>query len=79
VPIADPELRGSGGRIILEGDVPNPADPPSGCHFRTRCWKAEELCARVEPPLEPRAASAQVSACHFPIEEADFRPPGETE
>ncbi|MFF9477603.1 ABC transporter ATP-binding protein [Streptomyces sp. NPDC014733] len=73
VPVPDPEARESRARILLAGDVPSPADPPSGCRFRTRCWKAQELCARQVPPLEvpPRFATpdagpaAHPSACHF--------------
>lgn len=71
VPEPDPSVRGTSQRIILKGDPPSPADPPSGCRFRTRCWKAAEVCARLEPPL---AALAQGSrhqvACHFPETEA---------
>jgi oligopeptide/dipeptide ABC transporter ATP-binding protein len=51
-------------RIVLAGDVPDPADPPSGCHFRTRCWKAASVCSVDEPKLETRGLS-HPSACHF--------------
>jgi oligopeptide/dipeptide ABC transporter ATP-binding protein len=69
VPVPDPTR--PSGRIVLEGDVPSPTNPPSGCRFRTRCWKAEDICATEEPALEVRTGrSAHPSACHFAAEAA---------
>jgi oligopeptide transport system ATP-binding protein len=65
VPVPDPRLKGRRDHIVLQGDVPSPANPPSGCRFRTRCWKAEDVCASEEPLLQIRQGSDHPSACHF--------------
>ncbi|SEO76548.1 ABC transporter ATP-binding protein [Trujillonella endophytica] len=64
VPLHEPQLRGQKDRILLQGDVPSPADPPSGCRFRTRCWKARDICAEEPPALVDRG-QGHPSACHF--------------
>ena len=67
VPMADPTLRNTREQIVLTGDVPSPANPPSACRFHTRCWKAQEICSVDEPLLIPRPDGEQShdSACHF--------------
>ncbi|WNZ08894.1 dipeptide ABC transporter ATP-binding protein [Streptomyces sp. 11x1] len=85
VPVPDPEAREHRERIILFGDVPSPTNIPSGCRFRTRCWKARERCALEVPllavPAEFRLTTgpaAHDSACHF-AEEKQVVPPEEPE
>ncbi|GGK43819.1 hypothetical protein GCM10010124_40820 [Pilimelia terevasa] len=77
VPVPDPSRRDAAGRerVLLTGDVPSPIDPPSGCRFRTRCWKARDICATEPPPLAPPAdgstAANHFVACHFPVSDAE--------
>lgn len=67
VPVPDPTLRNRRSQIVLTGDVPSPANPPSGCRFHTRCWKAQDVCSVDRPALvdRPDGVSAHQSACHF--------------
>lgn len=66
VPIPDPSRRGEREQIVLQGDVPSPANPPTGCRFHTRCWKATDICVSDEPVLEvrPDGGDGHLSACH---------------
>jgi peptide/nickel transport system ATP-binding protein/oligopeptide transport system ATP-binding protein len=70
VPVADPELAAARKRQLLSGDVPSPTNPPKACRFHTRCWKAQELCRTVDPPLEPKDGG-NIAACHFPLTDAE--------
>jgi len=65
IPVPNPEIESKRKRIILEGDVPSPVNPPSGCNFHPRCWKAQAICREVIPPLEEKQPH-HFAACHFP-------------
>ncbi|WP_053206597.1 ABC transporter ATP-binding protein [Jiangella muralis] len=79
VPVPDPRLRDLDRRILLSGDLPSPADPPAGCPFHTRCWKAEDRCREERPVLEIRTPGGAGTACHFAAEaELTSGPAGRT-
>jgi peptide/nickel transport system ATP-binding protein/oligopeptide transport system ATP-binding protein len=70
VPVADPRLAKAKKRQVLMGDVPSPTNPPPGCRFHTRCWKAQEICRSDDPALEEKAGG-NLAACHFPLSDAE--------
>jgi len=67
VPVPDPVIERKRERILLTGDLPSPVNPPPGCRFHTRCWKAQDICRTETPALAGPAGGRQV-ACHFPLE-----------
>ena len=78
VPVPDPVKEKGRERIFLTGDVPSPANPPSGCPFRTRCPRAKDICAQEMPPLVQAVGSpvGHAFACHFPVTDDDPLTPG---
>lgn len=73
VPVPDPSVRDLSNRILLQGDLPSPANPPSGCTFRTRCWKVKNQCEREVPSLAEGMEKGHRASCFY----ADFLTPGE--
>ncbi|TMD31011.1 MAG: ABC transporter ATP-binding protein [Chloroflexi bacterium] len=69
VPVPDPVLERAKVKMIPHGELPSPMNPPSGCRFRTRCPRAKDICAEVEPKLR-LFETGQMAACHFPLENA---------
>jgi oligopeptide transport system ATP-binding protein len=67
VPIPDPVISARREQIVLEGDVPSPIVPPSGCRFHPRCRYATEICSQIEPPLVPYGSQGHQAACHHPL------------
>lgn len=67
IPIPDPEKERERRRIVLTGDVPSPANPPSGCTFHTRCPRARDYCAEHVPTLEPQDSEEHLASCFFPV------------
>jgi oligopeptide transport system ATP-binding protein len=67
VPVPDPDISASRQRIVLEGDVPSPISPPSGCRFHPRCRYATSICTTEEPPLTQHGSLGHLAACHHPL------------
>ncbi len=73
VPVADPKLAQAREDKGVAGELPSAINPPSGCRFRTRCPRAQEICAEQEPPLRPFTEAGHLAACHFPLREPEGR------
>ncbi len=71
VPVPDPDLSASRQQIVLEGDVPSPISPPTGCRFHPRCRYATEICKTEEPQLVLRGSMGHLAACHHPLSSAE--------
>ncbi len=71
VPVANPVKARGREEQGVAGELPSAIDPPSGCRFRTRCPRAQDICAEQEPPLRPFTAAGHLAACHFPLREPD--------
>jgi oligopeptide/dipeptide ABC transporter ATP-binding protein len=69
IPVPDPRKERVRQRVVLTGDVPSPANPPSGCPFHTRCPRAQDYCVENTPPLEPQESENHLAACFFPVKE----------
>jgi peptide/nickel transport system ATP-binding protein len=73
IPLPDPAAERAKTEVGIRGELPSPIDPPSGCRFRTRCPRAQALCAEQEPPLR-RFGPTQQAACHFPLRDPESTP-----
>jgi peptide/nickel transport system ATP-binding protein len=74
VPVANPAVAQAREDKGVAGELPSAINPPSGCRFRTRCPRAQEICAEQEPPLRPFTAAGHLGACHFPLSEPEAVP-----
>jgi oligopeptide/dipeptide ABC transporter ATP-binding protein len=74
VPVPDPDLSARREQIVLEGDVPSPVAPPSGCRFHPRCRYATEICKQEEPLLIAHGSQGHLAACHHPLSRSEPSP-----